>query len=237
MEGIGRNKMHRDRLTPALTALAAAGLLATLAGAFLWAPTEVTMGDVQRIWYIHMACWIVAFPAYFIVSICGASYLVTKNMRWDRLGLACAEIGTLFCTGGLITGSIWGKPAWGIWWTWDARLTTSLIVWLIYLSYLLLRDFIEEPVKRAKFAAIYGIFAIPTVIFDYLAIRLYRTQHPQPVVMGGEGSGLDPRMRMVLLITAITFVIWFILLARMRVRLEKQRDEVSQLRRELMMGA
>ncbi|MSO21016.1 MAG: cytochrome C assembly protein [Acidobacteria bacterium] len=221
----------------AIMALTAAGMVATMYGAFLWAPTEVTMGDTQRIFYIHMACWAVAFPAYFVVSFTGIAYLITSNMKWDRIGLACAEIGTLFCTGGLITGPLWAKPAWGVWWTWDMRLTLSLIVWLIYLSYLLLRDFIEEPVKRAKFAAIYGIFAIPAVIFDYMAIRLWRTQHPQPVIMGGPGSGLDPTMRMVLLISTVTFVLWFILLATLRVRLEKQREEVRQLRRELMMGA
>lgn len=218
-----------------LLALAAAGMVATMYGAFVWAPTEVTMGDVQRIFYIHMACWAVAFPAYFVVSLSGLAYLFTKNMRWDGIGVACAEIGTMFCAGGLITGPLWAKPAWGIWWTWDMRLTLSLIVFLIYLSYLLLRDFIEDTQKRARFAAIYGIFAIPAVVFDYLAIRLWRTQHPQPVIMGGEGSGLDPTMRTVLLITTLTFTLWFILIAVARVRLERQREEVAQLRRQLMM--
>lgn len=220
----------------AIMALTAIGMVATMYGAFLWAPTEVTMGDVQRIFYIHMACWVVAFPAYFVVSISGIGYLITKNMKWDRIGLACAEIGTMFCAGGLITGPLWAKPAWGIWWTWDMRLTLSLIVFLIYLSYLLLRDFMEDSQKRAKFAALYGIFAIPAVVFDYLAIRLWRTQHPQPVVMGGEGSGLDPTMRTVLLISMGTFVLWWILVAALRVRLEKQREEVAQLRRELRMN-
>lgn len=221
----------------ALLAMAAAGMVATMYGAFVWAPTEVTMGDVQRIFYIHMACWAVAFPAYCVVSVSGLGYLFTKNMKWDRIGLACAEIGTVFCAGGLITGPLWAKPAWGIWWTWDMRLTLSLIVFLIYLSYLLLRDFMEDAQKRAKFAALYGIFAIPAVIFDYLAIRLWRTQHPQPVIMGGANSGLDPTMRTVLLITTLTFTLWFILIAVARVRLERQREEVRELRRQLMMGA
>ena len=119
--------------------------------------------------------------------------------------------------------------------SWDMRLTLSLIVFLIYLSYLLLRDFMEDAQKRAKFAALYGIFAIPAVVFDYLAIRLWRTQHPQPVIMGGANSGLDPTMRTVLLITTLTFTLWFVLIAIARVRLEKQREEVAQLRRELMM--
>jgi heme exporter protein C len=219
----------------AIMALSAAGMVATMYGAFIWAPTELTMGDTQRIFYIHMACWAVAFPAYGVVSLAGIAQLITKNVKWDRIGLACAEIGTVFCLGGLVTGSIWGKIQWGIWWTWDMRLTLSLMVFLIYVSYLLLRDFIDEPARRATFAAVYGIFAIPAVIFDYLAIRFYRTQHPQPVIMGGEGSGLDPTMRWVLLITTITFTLWFIMIAIARVRLEKQREEVQHLRRQLMM--
>src|SRR5581483_1624838 len=167
----------RDKI---LFTLAAAGVIATMYGALLWAPTEATMGDMQRIFYIHMPCWIVSFTAYLVVSVSGAAYLITRNMKWDRLALSCAEIGTLFCMAGLVTGSIWGKPVWGIWWTWDARLTLSFLVWLIYLAYLLLRDFVEDPARRAAFAGVYGIFAFVAVIFDYLAIRLWRTQHPQP---------------------------------------------------------
>jgi heme exporter protein C len=227
--------LNQLRVEKWLALAAATTLVATMYGAFLYAPTEATMGDIQRIFYIHMPCWIVGFTAYFVSSFSGGAYLITRNLKWDRVALACAEIGTLFCTGGLITGPIWAKPVWGVWWTWDARLTLSLLVWLIYVSYLLLRDFVEEPLKRARFAAVYGIFAIPAVIFDYLAIRLWRTQHPQPVLMGGEDSGLDPMMFQVLMLSLLAFFIVFVCLAILRVRLEKSRDEVQQLRRQFMM--
>jgi heme exporter protein C len=135
-----------------------------------------------------------------------------------------------------VTGPIWAKPVWGIWWTWDARLTTALILWLMFVSYLLLRDFLEEPVRRATLSAVFGIFAFADVPLVYMSIRLWRTQHPQPVLGGGEESGLDPTMFQVLVLGWITFVFLLVLLAILRVRLEKARDEVGQLRRELMMS-
>jgi heme exporter protein C len=217
-------------------ALAAAGtLVGAMYGALLYAPTERTMGDIQRIFYVHMPCWIVGFAAYLVSSGSGAAYLATKNMKWDRLAVSCAEVGTLFITGGLITGPVWAKPVWGVWWVWDPRLTLALLNWLIYVSYLLLRDFIEEPLRRATVSGIYGIFAFGSVIFNYLAIRLWRTQHPQPVVGGGPESGLDPQMYQVLLLSMIAFMIVFVLLAILRVRLEESRAAVQQLRRQVML--
>ena len=228
--------MESQRLEKTLAGAAAAALVATMYGAFLWAPTESTMGDVQRIFYIHVPSAWTAFLAFFFVFVAGIAYLITKNLKWDRIALACAEIGTVFCTAVLITGPIWAKPVWGIWWTWDARLTSTLILWLMYVSYLLLRDFLEEPARRATLAAVFGIFAFVDVPVVYVAIRLWRTQHPQPVLGGGAESGLDPQMLQVLLLSWAAFLILFALLAVLRVRLEKSRDEVRQLRRELMLG-
>jgi heme exporter protein C len=212
-----------------------AALVATMYGAFLYAPTESTMGDIQRIFYVHVPSAWTAFAAFFVVFVCSVAYLRTKNLQWDRVALACAEIGTIFCTAVLITGPIWAKPVWGIWWTWDARLTSTLILWLMYLSYLLLRDFLEEPQRRATLAAVFGIFAFVDVPIVYFSIRLWRTQHPQPVLMGGEDSGLDPMMFQVLMLSWVAFSILFVFLAVLRVRLEKSRDEVQQLRRQLML--
>ena len=193
------------------------------------------MGDIQRIFYVHVPSAWTAFLAFFFVFLGGVAYLFTKNLKWDRIALACAEIGTIFCTIVLITGPIWAKPVWGIWWTWDARLTSTLLLWLMYVSYLLLRDFLDEPARRATLSAVFGIFAFVDVPIVYFSIRLWRTQHPQPVLGGGEGSGLDPAMLKVLLLSWGAFSILFVFLAILRVRLEKSRDEVQQLRRALMM--
>ena len=219
-----------------IMALATAGaLVAAMYGAFLGAPTEMTMGDIQRIFYIHFLSAWTAFAAFFAVFVDGIAYLATKNLKWDRIALACAEIGTIFCTVVLITGPIWAKPVWGIWWTWDARLTSTLLLWLIYLSYMLLRGFLEEPARRATLSAVFGIFGFAVVPFVFMTIRLWRTQHPQPVLMGGEDSGLDPVMFQALMVSWVAFLILFAFLATLRVRLEKDRDDVRQLRRELMM--
>ena len=218
----------------AMALATAAALVATLYGAFLGAPTENTMGDIQRIFYVHVPSAWTAFVAFFVVFVAGIAYLATKNLKWDRIALACAEIGIIFCTAVLITGPIWAKPVWGIWWTWDARLTSTLLLWLIYLSYLLLRGFLEEPSRRASLCSVFGIFGFATVPFVFMTIRLWRTQHPQPVLMGGEESGLDPVMFQVLMVSWVAFLILFVFLATLRVRLEKSRDEVRQLRRELM---
>ncbi len=216
-------------------ALATAGaLVAALYGAFLGAPTEMTMGDIQRIFYIHVPSAWTAFAAFITVAVAGIAYLATDNLKWDRIAMACAEIGTVFCTAVLITGPIWAKPVWGIWWTWDSRLTSTLLLWLIYLSYLLLRGFLEEPARRATLSAVFGIFGALTVPFVFMTIRLWRTQHPQPVLMGGDDSGLDPVMFQALMVAWVAFLILFVFLATLRVRLEKSRDEVRQLRRELM---
>lgn len=219
-----------------LAVLAAAGIVATMYGAFLWAPTEATMGDIQRIFYIHVPSAWTAMLAFLVVFIGSIGYLITKNLKWDRLALACAEIGIIFCTAVLITGPIWARPVWGIWWTWDARLTSTLVLWLMYVSYLLLRDFLEEPARRATLSAVFGIFAFVDVPIVYFSIRLWRTQHPQPVLMGGEDSGLDPQMFLVLMLSWAAFLVLFALLVMLRVRLERSREEVQQLRRQLMLG-
>jgi len=212
-----------------------AGLVATMYGAFLWAPTEKTMGDIQRIFYIHVPSAWCSFLAFFVVFVASIAYLVTRNLKWDRLAVACAEIGTIFCTGFLASGPLWAKPVWGIWWTWDARLTSSLILWLMYLGYLLLRDFLEDSQRRATLAAVFGIFAFVDVPIVYFSIRLWRTQHPQPVIMGGADSGLDPVMFQVFMFSLVVFTILFVVLTMLRMRLEKSREEVLQLRRELML--
>jgi heme exporter protein C len=219
-----------------LAGLAAAGIVATMYGALLWAPMEATMGDIQRIFYIHVPSAWTSMVAFLVVFVGSVGYLITKNLKWDRLALACAEIGTIFCTAVLITGPIWAKPVWGIWWTWDARLTSTLVLWLMYVSYLLLRDFLEEPARRATLSSVFGIFATVDVPIVYFSIRLWRTQHPQPVLAGGEDSGLDPQMFQVLMLSWVAFSILFALLVMLRVRLEKSREEIQQLRREVMMG-
>src|SRR5271156_5055164 len=215
-------------------AVAALIFFAGYAALFI-APDEKTMHAIQRIFYFHVPSAISAFIAFFIVFIANVAFLVTRKPKWDWLGVAGAEVGVACCTVSLITGPLSARPVWGIWWTWDARLTSTFILWLLYITYLLLRGLLEDPNRRATLSAIFGIFAFLDVPLVYLSNRLWRTQHPQPVILGGEGSGLDPTMAKVLLICVISLFGVMIPILIDRYRLQMLRHEVEELRFEVEM--
>ena len=197
------------------------------------APDEKTMHAIQRIFYFHVSSAITSFVAFFLVFIANVGYLGTRKPRWDWLGVAAAEVGVACCTIVLITGPIWAHPVWGIWWTWDARLTSTFVMWLLYTTYLLLRGFIEEPQRKATLSAIFGIFAFLDVPLVYFSNRLWRTQHPQPVILGGANSGLDPMMGKVLMTCWVAVLCIMTIMIIDRYRLEKLRYEYEELRFEV----
>jgi heme exporter protein C len=194
------------------------------------APDESTMHVIQRIFYFHLPAWIAMFIALTVAFVANIAWLVTRRAKWDCLGVSAVEVGVAACTIGLITGPLWAHPAWGIWWTWDARLTTTFILWILYISYLLLRTLIEDPNRRATLSAVFGIFAFLDAPLVYVSNRLWRTQHPQPVILGGQNSGLDPTMGKVLLLCATAVSAIMILVLLDRYRLEKLRREYDELR-------
>ncbi len=199
--------------------------------ALVVAPTEATMGDVQRIFYYHVPSAWTAFLCFLVNAIASIWYLVNRSQRADAIAVSTAEVGVVFCTIVLITGPIWARPVWGIWWTWDARLTSTLVLWLIYVAYLMLRRFSagsRTPVLAATLA-VFGFFDVP---FVYLSIRIFRTQHPQPVIAGGEGSGLDPTMAKAFLWNMIAFTVYGILVMWMRYRLELAERAVEEAHAE-----
>jgi len=195
------------------------------------APREATMGEIQRIFYYHVPSAWTSFLCFFANFIASVVYLVRRNLKTDAFALAAAEVGVVFCTVVLVTGPLWAKPVWGIWWTWDARLTTTLVLWLIYLSYLVLRRYSSghQTPTLAAALAIFGFVDVPIV---YMSIRWWRTQHPQPVILGGPGSGLDPRMRISYLLVWAAFTGLLVLLLNGRYKLEAMRASVEELRRE-----
>jgi heme exporter protein C len=217
----------------AITLVVAALVFSAAYAALFIAPDEKTMHLVQRIFYFHLPSWMTSFTAFFIVFISNIAYLLTRRPRWDWLAVAGAEVGVVCCTIGLITGPLWARPVWGIWWTWDARLTTTFILWLLYVAYLLLRGLLEDPGRKATLSAVFGIFAFLDVPLVYMSNRLWRTQHPQPVIAGGQGSGLDPLMGKVLLLCVIAMFGVMILVLLDRYRLERLRYEYDELRHEI----
>jgi heme exporter protein C len=216
-----------------LTILIAALIFLAGYAALFVAPDEKTMHAVQRIFYFHLPSWIAMFSALCVVFYANVAYLITRKRKFDALGVAGVEVAVMCCTIGLITGPLWARPVWGIWWTWDARLTTTFILWILYVSYLLLRGLLEDPERKASLSAIFGIFAFLDVPLVYLSNRLWRTQHPQPVIAGGSGSGLDPIMGKVLLLCVIAVFCVMVLVFIDRYRLELLRNECDELRFEI----
>ena len=192
----------------------------------MWvAPMERTMGDVQRIFYYHVPSAWTAFLLFFVNLVASVVYLVRRNPKADALAFVTAEVGVVFCTVVLVTGPIWARPVWGIWWTWDVRLTTTLVLWLIYVSYLVLRRF-SDSAQTPILAAVLAIFGALDVPLVYFSIWFFRTQHPQPVI--GGGGSMDPRMLQVLLISWMAFLCFAFLVCWSRFRLEKLRREVEE---------
>ncbi len=196
------------------------------------APTERTMGDVQRIFYYHVPSAWTAFLLFFVNFVASIVYLWKRSAGSDAIAVASAEVGVVFCTVVLVTGPIWARPVWGIWWTWDARLTTTLVLWLIYVSYLVLRRFAAggQTQVLAAALAIFGFVDVPIV---YMSIRWFRTQHPSPVIGGGEGSGLDPTMWHAVLWNWLAFLCLALLLVMTRYRLQRMEETVEAAHAQL----
>jgi heme exporter protein C len=190
------------------------------------------MGLIQRIFYFHAATAWAGEMAFFVCFVANLLYIWKRREQYDWLGVTCAEVGLACITIVLITGPIWAHPVWGIWWTWDARLTSTFVLWLLYVSYLLLRTLIEEPGRRALLSALFGVFAFLDVPLVFFSIRWWRTQHPAPVIMGAPGSGLDPTMSKVFFFNVFVMHLFVAFLIVERYILEKLRHDVNVLQRE-----
>jgi heme exporter protein C len=183
--------------------------------AIVWAlgvaPPDRLQGDVQRIFYFHLGSIWPGFIAFFYVLYASIRYLKSRDMKWDRRALASGEVGLIFTTIVLITGPIWAKPTWGVWWAWDARLTSTLVLWAIFLGYINLRTYIDDETKRPRISAVLGIVGACMVPFVYMSTRIFETQHPKPVIMGDEDSGIkDPNMNIALLLAFAAFTLLYI---------------------------
>jgi len=196
---------------------------------FIWVPEEKTLGLVQKIFYFHVGTAWVAFFAFFIVFVYSILYLKAHNSKWDRIAAASAEIGTVFTTVVLITGPIWAKSSWNTWWTWEPRLTTSLILWFIYLAYILVRDSSTEYEKKARLSAVFGIIGFIDVPIVFFSVRWWSISHP--TLFAGGGMNLAPEMLITLLVSVASFTLLYIFYLEKTVAIFKARDEVTELKR------
>lgn len=204
-----------------------AAMLGALYAIFLYAPVEKTMGIIQKIFYFHVSSAFLSFFAFFIVFIASIFHLYGRDQKWDILAQSSAEIGIIFCTLVLITGPIWAKPVWNVWWTWDPRLTTTLILWFIYVSYLMIRKMAGEG-QRATFSAVFGIVGFINVPITFFAIRIWRTIHP--VVIRSSGISITSSMLNTLIITLVAFTLLYFYLLKTRIRLERMREDCGAIK-------
>lgn len=197
---------------------------------FFIAPDEATMHAIQRIFYFHASSGWAAMEGTGIVFFANVAYLRKRQPKWDWLAVSAVEVSLAFWSVVLVTGPIWAHPVWGIWWAWDWRLTLTLVLWILYVCYLVLRTLVADPERRAAVSAIFGVFVFLGVPLDYLSIRIFRTQHPQPVLFGGPNSGLDPTMVKVFFSCSALMTLLMILLVIERYRLERLRYEAEEMR-------
>ena len=194
---------------------------------FIYVPTERVMGVVQRIFYFHVPLAWIGFLAFFVVFICSILYLWKRNTKWDVIASSSAEIGLIFTTLVIITGSIWDKSIWGVWWTWDPRLTGALILWFIFIAYFVVRSYASEESQGTRFAAVVGIIGFLDVPIVALATTIWRTQHPGPVIFEG---GLAPSMLLTLMICLAAFTCLYVLLLIQRISIKNSEVQISRLK-------
>jgi heme exporter protein C len=214
-----------------LGALSFAGILVSIWMIFLYAPEDAVQGQAQRIFYFHVpAAWL-GMLGFVIVAVCGIAYLITKNERWDWAARSAAELGAMFITLALILGSIWGKTIWGTWWTWDARLTTTLILWFIYIGYLMLRSYMGRTHSSARAGAVLAIIGIIDVPIIYESVNWWRTLHPAQQV--GVAGALPNSVVLTLMISLTSFTLLFSFLMIQLYQLQRMQTLAQRLRASL----
>lgn len=226
----------RTKIDKILLVILLFAFLASIYLIFQWVPQIKASNPAeqiaQRIFYFHVPSAWLGFLAFFIVFCSSVAYLATRQRKYELISVASAEIGVLFITLVLITGPIWAKPVWGIWWTWDARLTSSLILWLIYVAFLMLRRYLPDGSKRANLSAVVGIIGFIDVPIVYYSIRWWETQHPKAVMASSEGSLAAP-MFIAFMFSLVTFTLLYVYLIRKRFQLLALEDLINKQFKEM----
>jgi heme exporter protein C len=226
--------MKRPKLLVGLDIVTAAALIIALGLIFFYAPIEAVMGPVQKVFYVHVAVSWVGMLSYLAAAMSGVIYLKRQTSFWDIVGNASVEIGFVFILMTIATGMIWARPTWNTWWTWDPRLTTVAIMELIYAAYLILRQSIDDPQRRARFGAVYAIVGAVSVPLTFFSIRLMRTIHPIIIGSGDAGAlgafDISPRMIVTFIACLVAFSVFFADLLWQRIRLGQLQEQVEQLK-------
>ncbi len=221
----------RLKIILALSLLSGLILAWNLHTMFLKVPDELNQGAIFRIIYFHVPAAITSFTGFFLAMFASVGYLIRKDLRYDAVAASITEVSFAFTTITLITGSIWGRIIWGIWWTWDYRLTSFFICWLLYVGYLMLRRAIDDPTTRARLCAVLSIFACVDVVIVWKSIEWFRTQHPGPVLSIRSGGGMAPGMEAPIWWNVLALMMLATVLVIIRMRQESMQNEIDSLRR------
>jgi heme exporter protein C len=217
----------RDRFDWLLAA-AVVAMVATFVRVVYFTPIEARQGAAQKIFYVHVpSAFIGLYVAFGIVALAGALYLWLRDERLDRIAASSAEVGVVFMTVVLLTGPMWGKPIWGTWWTWDARLTLTLFIWFVFVGYLILRGAIDDPATRARYSAVLGVLGALLVPFIHLSVYLFRTLHPMPILLKPGRPSMPGNMLATFAMSFVSLLLLFVALLRARYRLAEMRDALE----------
>jgi len=221
----------REKVIFVLAGICAAILSINLYNILLVLPDEKDQGAIYRILYFHVPSIFTGFTGFFVALAASGMYLVTRNLKYDAFAAAVTEVSLAFATVVLATGMIWGRISWGIWWAWDARLTTMLVCWLIYAGYVMLRRAIDEPTERARLSAVVSIFGCVDIMIVWKSIEWWRTQHPAPVLSVRDGGGMAPGMEAPIYWNWLALMCLAAILVMVRMRQEDMSREIDSLRR------
>jgi heme exporter protein C len=207
-----------------LFVVAVAAVVAAMVRVVWFTPIEALQGAAQKIYYVHIGSASAAYLAFTVTGLGSVVYLWLRDERSDRLAASAAEVGLMFITIVLLTGPLWGKPVWGAYWTWDARQTLTLFLWFLTAAYLVLRSTIDEPTQRGRYSAVLGILATILIPFNHLAVYMFRTQHPEPIVFKPGRPSLSPEMLLTFLLMLGALLLFSVALIRARYRLAVLRE-------------
>lgn len=220
--------VRKTRVSPLAIAVLVA-LAAFAYFAFVFAPEDEFQGAMQRIFYIHVPSAWICFVAFGVTFASSIAYLSSRKEKWDTIAASSAEIGTVFTTVVLATGMMWGHAIWGVYWSWEPRLTSFLVLWLMYLGYLAVRSYVPDPARRARFSAVIGIIAFIDVPIIYLSVNWWRTLHPQQVVVTGGGPHMPTTMLIALMVGLATFSLVYVYLMRLRLDVARLATELEEI--------
>ena len=221
----------REKIMLVLAGVCAVILSLDLYKILLVLPNEKDQGAIYRIIYFHVPSIITGFTGFFVALVASGLYLATRNLKYDAFAAAVTEVSLAFASIVLATGMIWGRIIWGIWWTWDARLTSMLVCWLIYAGYMMLRRAIEEPTERARLSAVVSIFGCVDIFIVWKSIEWFRTQHPGPVLSVRQGGGMAPGMEAPIYWNWVALMCLAAILVMVRMRQEDMSRQIDSLRR------